>query len=241
MKINITENEYDFYDAVAWRIINQILHKPNSLIGLATGRTMQGVYARIVEIYRHKPFDTSRVIVFGLDEITNLPRDYPGSCHFRLSNQVIKPLNIPEQNFLMPQSIAEDYEIEAEQYERLIALHGTVDLQILGIGENGHIGFNQPGTPFESKTWHSKMDRAREEIVRMESQSPDNLKLGGLTLGIQTITQSRKIILAANGAHKAKIIAAMINGPITTDVPASILQKHPNCEVILDPAAAGKL
>jgi glucosamine-6-phosphate deaminase len=241
MRITITRSEIEFYNAVAWRIIAQILKKPDSLIGLATGRTIEGVYAVMREIYHQHPFDTSRVTVFGLDEITNLPREYPGSCYFRILNQVVQPLGIAEQNFLMPPSLSDDFEADARRYEEQIAARGKVDLQILGIGENGHIGFNQPGTPFESRAWHSKMDSALEARVRRESQTPDNVYLGGLTLGIQNIMHSRKIILAANGAHKAKIIAAALKGPVTTVVPASVLQLHPDCEAILDPAAAAKL
>jgi glucosamine-6-phosphate deaminase len=116
-----------------------------------------------------------------------------------------------------------------------------VDLMLLGIGENGHIGFNQPGTPFESRTWHSKMDAERERTVRSQSGTPEGVALGGLTLGIGTILESRKIILAANGAHKAQIVAEAVTGPLTSDVPASVLQRHASCEVILDPEAASRL
>ena len=238
MKITVAKSETEFYETVAWRIVVQILQKPDSLIGLATGRTTKGVYALLREIYTQHPFDTSRVTVFGLDEITNLPREYPGSCYARLLNEVVRPLRIAEMNFLMPPSLADDFEVAANQYEEQLAARGQVDLQILGIGENGHIGFNQPATPFESRVWHSKMDSVREQIVRRESQTPDNVYLGGLTLGIQNIMHSRKIILAANGAHKANIIAAALRGPVTTEVPASVLQLHPDCEAILDAEAA---
>jgi glucosamine-6-phosphate deaminase len=238
MNITITRSETEFYEAVAWRIIAQILQKPDSLIGLATGRTMKGVYAVVREIYAQHPFDTSRVTVFGLDEITNLPREYPGSCYFRILNEVVKPLGISEQNFLMPPNLSDDFDSDARSYEQQIAERGKVDLQILGIGENGHIGFNQPGTPFESRAWHSKMDSRREEIVRRESHTPENVSLGGLTLGIQNIMHSQKIILAANGVHKAKIMVSSLKGPVTTEVPASVLQLHPDCEVIMDREAA---
>lgn len=241
MKITVTRTEVEFYETVAWRIIALILYKPDSLIGLATGRTTKGVYEVLSDIHKQHPFDTSRVTAFGLDEITNLPRDNPGSCYFRILNQVVRPLGILEQNFLMPHSLADDFELEARLYEEQITTRGQVDLQILGIGENGHIGFNQPGTPFESRAWHSRMDSTLEARVCRESQAPDSVLLGGLTLGIQNIMHSRKIILAANGAHKAKIIAATLKGQVNTQIPASILQLHPNCEVILDHEAAALL
>jgi len=241
MKVTIARTEAEFFETVAWRIIAQILHKPDSLIGLATGHTTKGVHEVLSDIYKQHPFDTSRVTVFGLDEITNLPRDYPGSCYFRILNQVVRPLGISERNFLMPQNLADDLDLEARLYKEQITALGQVDLQILGIGENGHIGFNQPGTSFESRAWHSRMDSALEARVHRESRTPDSVHLGGLTLGIQNIMHSRKIILAANGAHKAKIVAAALKGPITTQIPASILQLHPNCEAILDREAAALL
>jgi glucosamine-6-phosphate deaminase len=116
-----------------------------------------------------------------------------------------------------------------------------MDLQMLGIGWNGHIGINQPGTPFESRTWVSPMDPIFEERVRRETGVGPDHKLGGLTLGIKTIMQTRKIVLIAKGKNKAEIIKKAVYGPVTIDIPASVLQLHPNCEVLLDPEAASLL
>ncbi|MCL6457436.1 MAG: 6-phosphogluconolactonase, partial [Gorillibacterium sp.] len=113
-----------------------------------------------------------------------------------------------------------------------------VDLQMLGIGTNGHIGINQPGTPFESETWVSPMDSDFEARVRRETSVPDSVELGGLTRGIKDIMHTRKLILIAKGATKAKMIEQALFGPVTTDIPASIIQLHPNCEVLLDAEAA---
>jgi glucosamine-6-phosphate deaminase len=112
---------------------------------------------------------------------------------------------------------------------------------MLGIGMNGHIGINQPATPFESETWVSPMDPDFEARVRRETQVPDNVVLGGLTRGIKNIMQTRKIVLVAKGAHKAEIIEKAILGPVTTDIPASVVQLHPNCEILLDAAAAERI
>jgi glucosamine-6-phosphate deaminase len=238
MQITITNNETEFYQAVAWRIIRQILEKPDAVIGLSTGRTTGGVHAVIREMHRQFPFDVSQVTVFNLDEVTNVPRDYFGSCYAMILNEIVRPLGIPEQNFIMPPTYAEDFSAEARRFEERIAERGEVDLQIVGLGENGHIGFNQPGTPFESRAWHSRMDSVLEERIRRETGVPPDVDLGGLTLGIVNIIHSRRIVLAANGNRKAKIVAAAVKGKITTEVPASVLQLHPECEVILDPAAA---
>jgi glucosamine-6-phosphate deaminase len=156
-------------------------------------------------------------------------------------NQIAGPLGIPEENFIMPPTLSEDFVKEAELFERRLAERGGADLQMLGIGSNGHIGINQPGTPFESETWVSPMDPDFEARVRRETQVPANIELGGLTRGIKNIMHTRKLILIAKGAHKAEIIEKAILGPVTTDIPASIVQLHPNCEILLDKAAGARI
>lgn len=238
MKITVAKSETEFFQTVAHRIVAQIVEKPDAVVGLATGRTTKGIHAAVCDRHRQCHFDVSKITVFAMDEVTNVSREFAGSCYAMILNQIITPLGIPAVNFIMPPTRSDDWPTEAKLFEQRLAERGGVDLQILGIGENGHLGFNQPGTPFESTCWHSRMDRELEARLRRESQSPDSVVLGGLTLGIKNIMQSRKIVLAANGAHKARIIAAALKGPITPDVPASVLQLHADCEVVLDPAAA---
>lgn len=137
--------------------------------------------------------------------------------------------------------MSDDFEAECKLFEKRLAERGGADLQMLGIGANGHIGINQPGTPFESETWVSPMDPEFEARVRRETNVPHETVLGGLTRGIKNIMHTRKIILIAKGAHKAEIIEKAILGPVTTDIPASVLQLHPNCEVLLDAAAASRI
>ena len=137
--------------------------------------------------------------------------------------------------------MSDDFEREATLFESRIAEHGGVALQMLGLGANGHIGINQPGTPFESETWVSPMDPDFEARVRRETQVPEGTELGGLTRGIKNIIHTRKLILIAKGAHKADMVAKAIQGPVTIDIPASVVQLHPNCEILLDAAAASKL
>lgn len=241
MKITVAKSEAEFFRTVAARIVDQMKQKPDAVIGLATGRTTTPIHAVVCDIHRQSPFDVSGVTVFAMDEITNVSREFAGSCYAMILNQIVKPLGIPLANFIMSPTHSDDFMQEAHLFEQRIAERGGVDLQILGIGENGHLGFNQPGTSFESTSWLSHMDPQLEARIRRESQTPDNVVLGGLTLGIKNIMQSRRIVLAANGSHKSRIVAAALNGPVTTDVPASVLQSHPDCEVILDPAAAANL
>jgi len=241
MKITIAKSETEFFQTAAERIVAQMVRKRDAVVGLATGRTTKGIHAAVCDMHRQSPFDVSKVTVFAMDEVTNVPREYAGSCYTLILTQIVTPLGIPAENFIMPPTRSDDWAAEARLFEQRLAARGGVDLQVLGIGEDGHLGFNQPGTPFDSTCWHSRMDRELEARIRRETQTPDNAVLGGITVGIKNIMESRKIVLAANGSRKARIIAAALKGPVTPDVPASVLQLHHDCEVILDPAAADYL
>jgi glucosamine-6-phosphate deaminase len=241
MKITIAKNEREFDVTAAWRIIGQMLEKPDSVIGLSTGQTTLNMHRIVSEIHAQYPFDVSGITLFNVDELTNLPREYSGSCYTMILNQIAGPLGIPEENFIMPPTLSADFEAEAILFERRLSERGGADLRMLGLGANGHIGINQPGTPFESETWVSPMDPDFEARVRRETKVPDNIILGGLTRGIKNIMHTRKLILIVKGAHKAEMVEKAIQGPVTTDIPASIVQLHPNCEILLDADAASRL
>ncbi|HEY5406010.1 MAG TPA: 6-phosphogluconolactonase [Ginsengibacter sp.] len=241
MKITIAKNEKEFDTIAAWRIIAQMLEKPDSVIGLSTGQTTMNMHAIVSHIFAQYPFDVSRITLFNVDELTNLPREYSGSCYTMILNQIAGPLGIAEENFIMPPTLSDDFEAEAKLFEKRLAERGGVDLQMLGLGANGHIGINQPGTPFESETWVSPMDPDFEARIRRETQVPDNIVLGGLTRGIKNIMHTRKLILIVKGSHKAGIVEKAILGPVTTDIPASIVQMHPNCEILLDADAGARI
>lgn len=241
MKITIAKNEREFDVMAAWRIIGQMLEKPDSVIGLSTGQTTFNMHAIVSEIHASYPFDVSRITLFNVDELTNLPREYSGSCYTMIRNQIAGPLGIPDENFIMPPTLSNDFEGECVLFEKRLAERGGADLQMLGLGANGHIGINQPGTPFESDTWVSPMDPDFEARVRRETNVPDDIVLGGLTRGIRNIMHTRKLILIVKGAHKAEIVEKAVSGPVTTDIPASVVQLHPNCEILLDADAASRL
>lgn len=238
MIITVAKNEEEFDCMAAWRIIGQMLQKRNSVIGLSTGQTTFGMHRIVSDIYTHYPFDVSQVTLFNVDELTNLPRSYSGSCYTMILNQIAKPLGISEDNFIMPPTMSDNFEEECKIFQQKLEARGGIDLQILGLGMNGHVGINQPGTPFESETWVSPMDPDFEARVRRETQVPESTILGGLTLGIKNIMHARKLVLVAKGIHKAEIVAKAVLGPVTTDIPASIVQLHPNCEVLLDSESA---
>jgi glucosamine-6-phosphate deaminase len=241
MKITIAKNEAEFDRIAAWRIITMMLEKPDAVIGLSTGQTTTNMHRIVSEIFALYPFDVTHITLFNVDELTNLPREYAGSCYTMILNQLVKPLGIIEENFIMPPTLSDDFKKECLLFEKRLAERNGADLQILGIGGNGHIGINQPGTPFESETWVSPMDPDFEARVRRETRVPPETVLGGLTRGIKNIMQTRKIILAAKGAHKAEIIEKAILGPVTTDIPASVVQLHPDCEILLDAEAAARI
>ncbi|HXB07136.1 MAG TPA: glucosamine-6-phosphate deaminase [Puia sp.] len=241
MKITICGSEHSFDVTAAWRIIGQMLAKPDAVIGLSTGQTTINMHGIVVEIFKQYPFDISRVTLFNVDELTNLQREYSGSCYSMIHDQLSGPLGIPEENFIMPPTMSDDFVREARLFEARLAARGGADLQMLGIGWNGHIGINQPGTPFERETWVSPMDPIFEAKVRKETGLPPGHELGGLTRGIRNIMQTKRIVLIAKGEHKASIIEQAILGPVTTDIPASIVQLHPNCEILLDAAAGSRI
>lgn len=238
MKITVCKDEREFDVTAAWRIIGQIIRKPDSVIGLSTGQTTKNMHAIVSSIYQQYPFDTSRVTLFNVDELTNLPRSYAGCCYTMIAEQLADPLGIPDERFIMPQTISEDYEAECRRFQEALEARGGIDLQMLGLGYNGHIGINQPGTPFGSETWVSPMDPVFEARVRRETGVGPEHQLGGLTLGIRTIMHARHIVLIAKGEHKADMVRQVLKGPVTEDIPGSVLQLHPNCEFLLDAAAA---
>lgn len=240
MKMNITiaADEAEFDRIAAWRIIGEMLSDPRAVIGLSTGQTTGNMHAIVSDIYRQYPFDVSNITLFNVDELTNLPRTYRGSCYAMIKEQIAGPLGIREENLIMPPTVSDDFEGECRKFQAELERRGGASLQMLGLGANGHIGINQPGAPFESETRVSPMDPDFEKRVREETGAPPEHELGGLTLGIKNIMHIRRIVLVAKGEHKAGIVARMLRGPVTTDVPASALQLHPNCEFLLDAAAA---
>lgn len=241
MKVTITKNESEFDCTAAWRIIGEILRKPEAVIGLSTGRTTGNLHRIVGEIYSRYPFDTSAVTFFGLDEVTNVPREYAGACYTMLKTEIIETLGIRDENFLMLPTFSDDFRRDCIAFQEEIARRGGIDLLILGLGENGHLGFNQPQSPFDGEVWVTQMNPELEERIRRETDTPPEKELGGATLGIKNIMQARRIVLVAKGSNKAGIVKKMLEGPVTPDVPASVLQLHPDCEFLLDTASASEL
>lgn len=239
--ITICDTEKRFDITAAWRIVGQVLAKPDSVIGLSTGRTTNAMHHLVGDLYQERPFDVSRVTFFGLDEVVNVPRSYAGACYTMLHHELIDALSLGDDQLLMLPTQSDDFPGACQKFVSELQNRGGIDLLILGLGENGHLGFNQPGTPFESEAWVTEMNEELEQRIRKETATPSEIWLGGVTLGIKNIMHARRIVLVAKGKNKAAIVKQMLYGPISPKVPASILQLHPHCEFLLDGEAASLL
>ena len=234
--ITITENERMFDQTAAAKVTDQIINKPDSVIGLSTGRTTGNMHKLIAVRCKEGEIDTSRVTFFGVDEIINVPREYYGSCYRMIRSEMLDQMGFNDDNFLMLPTASEDFEKACKDFIKEIEKRGGIDLLILGLGENGHLGFNQPYSPFEKKAWVTDMNP--ELLARVRREVGENGDYKGITLGLEMIMSSRRIILVAKGAHKANAVKQMLKGNVSTKFPASLLQMHPNCEFLLDTEAA---
>ena len=227
-----------FADACAEVLFRTAWEKPDAVIGLSTGRTTGDIHRRFAKKVLAHGIDVSRLTIFGLDEVTGVSRDYFGSCVWMLEHECVNALGIPNENFLMFPLTSDDWERDCKAFRTELARRGGITLLELGLGENGHIGFNQPGTPFSQRAFHGTMHDYLEARIRRETNTPDDIPLGGVTLGIADVMDADAILLCANGAHKKQVLTDALYGPVSVDLPATVLQSHPNLEVICDTDAA---
>jgi len=241
IKVLITKNYDELSEKAAKIIADAIRNKPNLVLGLATGGTPVGCYRELVRMHKEEKLDFSRVVTFNLDEYIGLPPTHPQSYRYFMNENLFNHVNIRMENTHIPDGMTDDPQKTCEEFEKAIETAGGIDLQLLGIGANGHIAFNEPGSPFNSRTRVVEIsEQTRKDNARF-FQSIDEVPRQAISMGIGTIMEARKIVLLASGARKADAVAKSVKGPITEEVPASILQKHPNCTFILDEAAASKL
>lgn len=241
MKITIANSEREFDCTAAWRVIGQMLARPASVIGLSTGRTTGNMHRLIAEIHKQYPFPVGKTTFFGLDEVTGVSRYYSGACYTMLKTELIDALGVDDDHFLMLPTQCDDFSRACADFRQEIARRGGIDLLMLGLGENGHLGFNQPGSPLGGEAWVTCMNVELEERIRRETNTPPDVPLGGATLGLKDIMQARRIVLVAKGRNKTEIVHRMLQGSVTPDVPASILQLHSDCEFLLDAEASAGL
>lgn len=238
MNVLIYESEEQIGIAAGNYMCGQVLQKPNSVLGLATGSTPLKPYSQMIELYKKGVVDFSKVTTFNLDEYVNLDVNDKNSYHSFMHENLFDHINIPEENINFLDGNAEDPEEECRRYEEKIKAAGGIDIQLLGIGSNGHIAFNEPADCFQR--W-SHVVTLKESTVKDNSRffkSIDEVPTQAVTMGIGSIMQAKKILIIAIGENKAKAIKQLIDGNVTPMCPASVLQFHTDVTLMLDKAAA---
>lgn len=237
----IITDSYDQVASEAFRIMKETVMKENPVLGLATGSSPIGLYKKMIADRNASGTSYKKAITFNLDEYIGLPRDHDQSYWTFMHENLFDGLNIPEANIHIPSGEAEDLEAECRRYEDELQQH-VIDLQVLGIGSDGHIGFNEPGTPFDSLTHIAELtEQTRRDNARFFEDDIEKVPTHAITMGLASILRARSIIVLATGANKADAVYGMIRGRKSTDCPASVLQGHSHVTVILDKDAAARL
>ena len=234
--------DYDEMSRKAAGIVSaQIIMKPDCVLGLATGSTPVGLYKQLIEWYRNGDLDFSGVRTVNLDEYKGISRENDQSYYYFMHQNLFDHVNIPAENTHLPDGMEPDSEKECRRYEELIQSMGSVDLQLLGIGHNGHIGFNEPADAFDKQVHCVNLTQSTIEANKRFFASAEEVPRQAYTMGIQTIMRSKKILIIANGEGKADIVRDAFFGPITPMVPASVLQLHNDVTLVADEAALSKI
>ncbi len=229
----IKVDTYDKLSEIAANIIGaQVIMKPDCVLGLATGSSPLGTYAKLAEKNKAGELDFSKVTSVNLDEYVGLDGTNDQSYRYFMDNNLFKYINIDKANTYVPNGCASDLKAEGLAYDAFVKKIGGIDLQLLGIGLDGHIGFNEPDEFFTKETHEVVLDESTIEANARFFASKDDVPTKAITMGMMTIMQAKKILLIANGAKKKDILDKAFNGPITPFVPASILQLHPDVTVI---------
>ena len=240
MKIYKAKDYKDMSRKAANIISAQVIMKPNCVLGLATGSTPIGTYDQLVEWYNKGDLDFSEVTTVNLDEYKGLPRTNDQSYYYFMHQHLFDRVNIDPERTNVPNGMEPDAEKECGRYEELIRSLGGVDLQLLGLGHNGHIGFNEPGEAFEKETHCVDLTESTIEANKRFFASADDVPKQAYTMGIKTIMQAKKILIVVNGENKADIVERAFFGPVTPEVP-SILQLHNDVTLVGDEAALAKI
>lgn len=241
MQVIIQDSKEAAVELTARTIARQLRHKPNSVIGLATGRTMEGLYARLVQMHTEEGLDFSLAVTFNLDEYVGLPPEHPNSYRHYMNTHLFHRVNIDLRNTHLPDGMADDPEAAGAAYEALIEDAGGIDLQVLSIGESGHIGFNEPLSAMFSRTRVKALTpKTVEQNAPLFAHRSEMPRLA-VTMGVGTILDAERCLMLVTGANKAEVLAKAVEGPVTSMISATGLQLHPNCTVVCDTDAAARL
>lgn len=234
MKV-INASDYQSMSRKAANIISsQIILFSDSVLGLATGSTPLGIYKQLIDWYQKGDIDFSKIRSVNLDEYCCLSPENQQSYHFYMYNNFFKHINIKMENTFIPNGQAEDIKKECKRYDKLISDLGGIDLQLLGLGNTGHIGFNEPNESFDKMTHQVTLKQKTIEDNSRFFNSIDEVPKYAITMGIKAIMQARKILMVVSGSNKADILERVLFGSVTPEVPASILQLHPNVTIVAD-------
>lgn len=238
MKVIIARDYGQLSAFAAHFVVRQVQRKPDLVLGLATGSTMVGFYREVAA--RHQAGDVSfrRATTFNLDEYVKLPEDHPGSFHAYMRRHFLDHVDLPRDRAFLPNGNADPILAEAEAYEERIRQHGGLDLQVLGLGQNGHIAFNEPGSSLASRTRVKRLEPETRAANAADFGGEDRVPRYVITMGVGTILDARFVLLLASGIEKSRAVKAAIEGPITAWWPASALQMHRHAFVVLDSEAA---
>jgi glucosamine-6-phosphate deaminase len=239
MRVLVTPNYRTLSQTAAELVLNAIRHKPDLRIGLPTGHTPFGMYVELVTAFKDQHLDFSQLQTFNLDEYLGLPKEHPTSFHSYMQQYFFDHVNVRPVKVHIPDGTPGiDADAESQRYENAIQTAGGIDLLIVGIGSNGHVAFNEPGSPLDSRT--RAVDLAPETIINAQQHfGSEPVPARAITMGIGTILEARRILLLASGASKADALESALYGPVSTSVPASALQTHPRVVAVLDEAARG--
>jgi glucosamine-6-phosphate deaminase len=241
MQVIIRPTRESASQLVARLIANALRARPNLVLGLATGRTMERLYALLAGMHRGEKLDFSLCRTFNLDEYIGLRPDDENSYRWYMNHHLFRHINIDPRNTHLPDGRAADLAAACRGYEEAIAGCGGIDLQLLGIGRAGHIGFNEPLSALQSRT----RDKSLTPVTIAENsqlfKDPSRMPLRAITMGVGTILECRRLIVLVTGETKAEVLARAVEGPVTSMVSASAIQLHPNCTVVVDEEAAARL
>jgi glucosamine-6-phosphate deaminase len=242
VKITVIDNDRALARTLAVQIAAMLGQRPALVFGLATGRTPVRLYHELGALHANGQADFSLATTFNLDEFLGIAGDHPGSFRTFMHEHLFSRVNVPPAQINFLDGAAPDPDAECARYETAIAAAGGVDLQILGIGTNGHIGFNEPARVLEPRTHRVTLKAStRRSNAVLFGGDPDKVPAQALSIGMATILHARRIVLIATGKAKAKCVERMVRGPIDTRLPASFLQLHRDAELLLDRAAASVL
>jgi len=240
MKVIKTANYNEMSKKAANIIAAQMILKPDTTFGFATGSSPIGTYEELVKKYNNGDIDFSQITTVNLDEYKGLPKENDQSYDYFMNDNLFNHVNIDKARTFLPNGMAEDEEAECARYEALIEELGGIDLQLLGMGRNGHIGFNEPADEFAKATHCVSLAESTIEANKRFFASADDVPRKAFSMGIGTIMRARKLVVVVSGEDKAEALKKCVTGPITPQVPGSILQLHPDVTIICDEAAYSK-